>query len=108
MLSRGRMKTADGCNQKPPANPVVFAVSIFGWITVVQYPPSLFGLPPEWNETPEDAFSGRQFLNDHFEASFLGDGHEFIVGHRNQKFFPSPMATAAFPFVRVCSRPWTV
>jgi hypothetical protein len=91
------MKTADECNQKPPANPVVFAVSFLGRIAVVQYPFPLIGLPPEWDDAPENALSGRESLHDHLEAPVIEHGNEFVIRDWHQKPLPASVATPALP-----------
>jgi hypothetical protein len=90
-LSSGHLKTADQCNQKPPANPVVFAVSIFCWITGVHGRASLFGLPPGRTEIPERQFLVWRPFGNHFE-SFASDNCGKRIERRGQKdFFPATM-----------------
>jgi hypothetical protein len=76
---------------------VVFAFSILGRIAIVEQTPSLFASPPEWNQTPENAFTGCVLFDDDLESSFFEDGYKFIIGHGHSEFFPSPMSVAPFP-----------
>jgi hypothetical protein len=93
------MKTADECNQKPPANPVVFAVSILSQITIMKMPCSLAGPPPEWNQTPEYAFAGGQLFDDHFESAAVEHGNKLVIRYGHHEFFPSAVPVPAFPLV---------
>jgi len=93
------MKTADECNQRPPENPVVFAISIPGWIAGVNQPSSLLSLPPKWNEAPKNALAAGKLFNNHFEASLFQHRQELIIDHRDQDLFPAAMPVAALPFM---------
>ena len=79
LLSSGQLKTADECNQKPPAKPVVFAVSIMRGITIMQHPSSLLRLPPEWNQTPKDTLPVQQLFDDHLETPVFQHRHKLVI-----------------------------
>ena len=81
----------------PPANPVVFASSFLGQIAAVQQASSLFALPPEWNQTPENAFATGQLLYDHLESPRIQHRHEFVIGDSDQELFPASVPAATFP-----------